>query len=188
MGLDAFILVRLFTERNQFTSQGKKSFVKPCALLSVCTICSLHCWRPRVRRACEGKGSSLCFDTTLLWLAIRNSNQVRGHCSGGAVGGETNVMPVSGTQGRVPLTFLQVHLIWGLSFFFLGPHPWHMDVPRLGVQSELQLLAYATVTATRDPSRICDLHCSSWQCQILNPLSKGRDRTHVLIDTSRVCY
>lgn len=111
MGLDAFILVRLFTERNQFTSQGKKSFVKPCALLSVCTICSLHCWRPRVRRACEGKGSSLCFDTTLPWLAIRNANQVRGHCSGGAVGGETNVMPVSGTQGRVPLTFLQVHLI-----------------------------------------------------------------------------
>ena len=25
---------------------------------------------------------------------------------------------------------------------------------------------------------ICDLHHSSRQCQILNPLSKGRDRTH----------
>ena len=22
-------------------------------------------------------------------------------------------------------------------FFFLGPHPWHMEVPRLGVESEL---------------------------------------------------
>ena len=27
---------------------------------------------------------------------------------------------------------------------FLGPHPWHMEVPRLGVQLELQLLAYTT--------------------------------------------
>ena len=44
-----------------------------------------------------------------------------------------------------------------------------MEVPRLGVESELQLL---DATATWDPSFICDLHHSSWQCQILNPLSK----------------
>ena len=58
---------------------------------------------------------------------------------------------------------------------FLGPHPWHMEVPRLGVKLELQLLAYATATATPDPRRICALHYSSWQHQILNPLSKARD-------------
>ena len=29
-------------------------------------------------------------------------------------------------------------------FFFLGPHPWHREVPRLGVELELQLLAYST--------------------------------------------
>ena len=28
-------------------------------------------------------------------------------------------------------------------FFFLGLHPWRMEVPRLGVESELQLLAYS---------------------------------------------
>ena len=33
---------------------------------------------------------------------------------------------------------------------FLGPHPWHMEAPRLGVHSELQLPAYATATATPD--------------------------------------
>ena len=33
---------------------------------------------------------------------------------------------------------------------FLGPLPWPMEVPRLGVESELWLLAYATATATRD--------------------------------------
>ena len=43
-------------------------------------------------------------------------------------------------------------------FAFLGLCPQHMDVPRLGVESELQLLAYATVTAMQDLSHICNLH------------------------------
>ena len=42
-----------------------------------------------------------------------------------------------------------------------------------GVESEL--LTYTTATATQDPSHICDLHQSSRQHQILNPLSKARD-------------
>ena len=37
-------------------------------------------------------------------------------------------------------------------FCFLGPRPWHMAVPRLGVKWELQLPAYATATAMWDPS------------------------------------
>ena len=40
-------------------------------------------------------------------------------------------------------------------FVFLGLHPQHMKVPRLGVQSEPQLLAYTTATATGDLSPIC---------------------------------
>ena len=60
-------------------------------------------------------------------------------------------------------------------FAFLGPHLRHMEVPRLGVESELQLSAYTTATATWDPSHICDLHHSSQQCQILNPQSQARD-------------
>ena len=69
---------------------------------------------------------------------------------------------------------------------FLGPHPWHMEFLRLGVQLELQLPAYATATATWNLSCVFDLYHSSWQCQILDPLSKARDRTHILMDTSRV--
>ena len=34
------------------------------------------------------------------------------------------------------------------SFTFLGLHPKHMEVPRLGVESELLLLAYTTAAAT----------------------------------------
>ena len=63
-----------------------------------------------------------------------------------------------------------------------------MEVPRLGVKSELQLSVYTTATATRDESHVCDLHHSSQQGQILNPLIKARDRTHVLMDTNQVCY
>ena len=75
-------------------------------------------------------------------------------------------------------------------FIFLGLHPWHMEVPRLGIELELQLPAYTTSTATATPdlSRICDLHHRSWQCQILNPLREARDWTHHLMFISRVCF
>ena len=73
-------------------------------------------------------------------------------------------------------------------FFFLGLHLWHMEVPRLGVDSELQLLTYTTATAMRDLSHVCDLYHSSRQCQILNPLSRARNQTSSLTHTSWVCY
>ena len=46
--------------------------------------------------------------------------------------------------------------------------------------------AYATGTAMPDPSHICHLHYSSQQRQILNPLSKARDRNRNLIVLSRI--
>ena len=63
-----------------------------------------------------------------------------------------------------------------------------MEVPRLEVQSELQLPAYTAATATRDLSCICDLQHGSGQYRILEPVSGARDRTHVLMDVSWVCY
>ena len=44
--------------------------------------------------------------------------------------------------------------------------------------------AYATAAAMRGEP-VCDLQRSSWLCWILNPLSKTRDGTQVLMDTSR---
>ena len=64
----------------------------------------------------------------------------------------------------------------------LGPHLWHIEVPRIGVELELHLPA--TATATPDLSCVCDLHRSSQQRRILNPLSEARNRTHILMDTS----
>ena len=57
-----------------------------------------------------------------------------------------------------------------------------MEVPRLGVESELQLLACATATAMPDLSHVCNLHYSSRQCLILNPLSKAGDQSCILMD------
>ena len=65
---------------------------------------------------------------------------------------------------------------------------WYIEVSRLGVKSDLQLPATATARATQDPSHVCSLHHSSQQRQILNPLSKARDWTHTLMDTSQVHY
>ena len=41
-------------------------------------------------------------------------------------------------------------------------------------------------TAMRDPSFICHLHHSSWQCQILNPLSEASYWTRNLMVPSRI--
>ena len=79
-------------------------------------------------------------------------------------------------QDRIELTFF---------FLFLGSYSQHMEVPKLGFELELQLQAYATTTAMWDNSHICNLHHSSWQCQILNPPSEARDQTHIPMDTSQ---
>ena len=87
------------------------------------------------------------------------------------------------------LSFFFFFFFFFLTFVFLGPHPRHMAVPRLGVQLELLLLAYTTTTAMPDPSCICNLHHSSQQRQILNPsLNKARDRTLNLMVPSQIRF
>ena len=66
-------------------------------------------------------------------------------------------------------------------FVILGPHPQHMEIPKLGVESELQLPGYTTAAAMPDQKLICSLHH-----RILNPLSEARDQTCIVMDTSQV--
>ena len=63
-----------------------------------------------------------------------------------------------------------------------------MEVPRLGVELELQLQDYTTATAMPDPSHTCHLHGSLGQRQSLNPLSEARDRTCILTETMLGSY
>ena len=81
-----------------------------------------------------------------------------------------------------PCTFRQAyHILLNIEYylivllFFLGPHLRHMEVPRLGVESELQLPTYTAATATWVASHVCVLCHNSQQSWILSPLSKARD-------------
>ena len=85
--------------------------------------------------------------------------------------------------GGFILFILFYFILW-----FLGLHWRHTEVPRLGVKSELQLQAYTTATATQDPSCTCNLHHSSQQHRIPNPLNKARDQTRILKGTSRIGF
>ena len=76
----------------------------------------------------------------------------------------------------------------GYKFVFLGLHLWHMEVPRLGFELEVQLPAYTIATAIPDLSYVCHLYHSSRKRQILNPLNRVRDWTCILMDATRVCY
>ena len=82
--------------------------------------------------------------------------------------------------------FLLPYSIFFVPLPFLGLLLWHMEVPRPGVQSELQPPAYTRATATWDLSRICNLHHNSRQHRILNPLSEARDRTCNLMVSSLI--
>ena len=62
-----------------------------------------------------------------------------------------------------------LHDIFIFYFFFLGPDLRHMEVPGLGVESELQLPGYTTATATPDLSHF-------WS--YTTALSKIRSLTH----------
>ena len=97
----------------------------------------------------------------------------------------TTLLFANWSQGRYWL-YLFIYLF--IFFVFLGPHRRHMEVPRLGVESGLWPLAYTTATVTPDPSCVCDLHHSSRQCHILNPLSEARDWTYILMDASQIRF
>ena len=113
-----------------------------------------------------------------VWFSLLPASEASS-CSTEIKGNQAQMMP-PGQFGEVPVRFF-----WWAGE---GPHLQHMEVPGLGVELELQLLAYATASATPEPSRVCDLHHSSWQCGILNPLSSARDGTCLLMDAGWVCY
>jgi len=71
-----------------------------------------------------------------------------------------------------------------LFFFRAEPTAYRVSQAR----GPIRATAYTTATATQDPSHICDLHHSSQQCQILNPLSKARDPTRNLMVPSQIHF
>ena len=62
-------------------------------------------------------------------------------------------LPLLASKG--PISGIGFFLVF--FFCFLGLHLWHVEVPELGVEWELQLPVYNTATAMPDLSHICDL-------------------------------
>ena len=60
--------------------------------------------------------------------------------------------PKSSWRGTLKVLALCGFFVFVFVFCFLVPHLWHMEVPRLEVKSELQLLAYTTAIAMQDLS------------------------------------
>ena len=88
---------------------------------------------------------------------------------------------------------------------FLGLYLRHMEVPRLwslAAHSEVAVprpqwfIRIGPIVAARlhhshsnvGSNRICDPYHSSCQLWILNPLSKAKDQTCILMDTSQICF
>ena len=78
---------------------------------------------------------------------------------------------------RSNLSVLFCFVLFCFVCLFRAAPPWHMEVPRLGVELELP-----------NSSHVFDLHHSSWQRWILNPLKEAMAWICVLMDTSRVHY
>jgi len=68
-------------------------------------------------------------------------------------------------------------IIFGLCLFRVAPMVYGSSQARGRI---------GAVAAMPDPSHVCDLHHSSRQCRILNPLSEAKDQTQVLMDASQV--
>jgi len=96
-------------------------------------------------------------------------------------------IPKSVTAGSPSKTMFSFFVV--VAVFFLGPHPWHVKVPRQEFRDRIRAEAaglYRSHSNTRS-SCIHELHHSSWQHQILNP-SQTSNWSCILMDTSRICY
>ena len=101
----------------------------------------------------------LQFGTSKLWRSIdKFREQRKGSCfhRGKEEFAEGSGQLAARSEGNLPASTMKDTILratpsgfsdfFFLSFVFLGPHP------RLGVESELQLRAYARATATPDPT------------------------------------
>ena len=61
-------------------------------------------------------------------------------------------------------------------------------VLNMNKQGAMTLLGHSHSNVGWDPGHVCDLHHSSWQCQILNALREARNGTCVLMDASQIHF
>ena len=73
-------------------------------------------------------------------------------------------------------------------FCFLGSHPRHMEVPRLGLHRSCSCQPISQPRQCQIWALVWDLYHSSWPRWFLDPLRKAGDRTCILMDTSWIHF
>ena len=71
-------------------------------------------------------------------------------------------------------------------FCFLGPHLWHMDVPRLGLESVLRLPVYTIATKRQIQATSVTYTTVHGSARSLTHWVRAKDWTCILMDASRV--
>ena len=95
------------------------------------------------------------------------------------ISGQLMLLPPKGVYWKLKFFVLFIYFL----LFMATPTAYG----RLGVKLQPQLPVCATAIVMWDLSRVCDLGTPQFtQCQILNALSKARNQTHILMDTSLV--
>ena len=99
---------------------------------------------------------------------------------------ESHSLVYSASQRNVVSQIGAFSFLFFSFFFCLFAISWAAPVAHGGSQARGGIRAVARATAMQDPSPIYDLHHSSRQLRILNPLSEARDRTCNLIVPSGI--
>ena len=160
-------------------TQGTANIITPASIVSAnLPLTSLHISQPgllAVPPASQAHSCRRAFALPILsvWNSPLLGLWLSPSLSTGSYPPSTELACIPGPQ-LMPASLLPL-FPFCFFFFFFWLYPWHMEVPRLGVELELQLPSYATATATWDPSHICILHRSLLQCWIINTLGKARD-------------
>ena len=93
------------------------------------------------------------------------------------------------SDGRLLFLGLNVFPFLITFFFFFGLFAFYRAAPvAYGDSQARDLIGTVAAGLHHSHSNVCNLHHSSRQCWILNPLSGARDRTRVLMVVSRVHY
>ena len=131
--------------------------------------CFLLTWK-----VCLGFSTGVCvcvcvcvwchrFSKSIKWTCPQQHMPSVSACVLSANGPLAKGSPMTSSDPSLPSPWREGFGVPSSVFSFSGLHLQHMEVPRLGVKSNLQLLAYntATATATADLSLVCSLYHSS---------------------------
>ena len=106
-------------------------------------------------------------EKVLQYVSVQKELSAQNHTHWRCLSG-MNGRKTSSEEGKKRIYCWKIFFFFFLTFFLFRVIPGTLG----SFQSELPPLAYATATATPGPSHVCDLHHSSQQCWILNPLTE----------------